>query len=200
MAQLSALHEDPELDIAYLDDNEVNEAIDRFSSNVDHVKRLSLWDELAQIDPSQLFQSQAADYYFETEANDYIDYDDEYDDDMTNEEEEEKEMKVRKEWKAEDLCLIYSRSKDKWFDGKISEIRTTEEKIEWLVVKFGEFGKKKKTKKIQRFCKDIKPIPIDHASYIVVGSHDQIFSYISPKWCDGEVIEIFYDEQGIYTP
>merc|ERR1711920_180751 len=97
-------------------------------------------------------------------------------DEEEDEDEEEKELAIRKAWKAEDLCLIYSRSKDRWFDGKISEIRITQN-VEWLVVKFGEFGKKKKTKKIQRYCKDVKPIPVDHASYIVVGSHVQIFSY-----------------------
>merc|ERR1712130_373196 len=123
--------------------------IDQFANNVDNVKRLSLWDELAEIDPSEIFQTDSNDYYFETETNDYFDFDNEYDDDdVNNKEEEAKEMKLRKEWKENDLCLIYSRSKDKWFDGKIAQIRTDEKSVEWLVVNLEKRKNQKKFRDI----------------------------------------------------
>ena len=50
-------------------------------------------------------------------------------------------------------CEIYSRSKNKWYNGTISDIfidRKTNQ--EWLVIKYG----KNKSKKIQRLCDDLQ--------------------------------------------
>ena len=54
-------------------------------------------------------------------------------------------------------CFIYSRSKCKWFKGQITDIHLdSETNEEWLVVKYN--GNKRK--KIQRLCKDFRPITI----------------------------------------
>ena len=109
---------------------------------------------------------------------------------------EKKEDELRKIWNVGSLVLIYSRSKNKWFDGIIEKIEG-DTKNEWLVVKYGDFNsKKKQTKKIQRNCKDIQPIPIDHPSYFIKGSKCKIYSTLTSLWCHGEVIDIFHDEQG----
>eukprot|EP01084_Bolivina_argentea_P098411 176869_1 len=92
-------------------------------------------------------------------------------------------------------CLIYSRSKDKWYDAKITSI-DGENKHEWLTVKYG--NKRKKSKKIQRACKDIKPIPLDHAIFFKIGSHCEIYSrsIFCDEWRNGKVINIYHDDDG----
>ena len=89
--------------------------------------------------------------------------------------------------------MIYSRSKNKWLEGKVTQI-DGEGVDEWLVVKYGQNNKK--IKRIQRNCADIKPIPPDHPSFFVKGSFCSILSPELSIWCDGEVIDIFHDEQG----
>eukprot|EP01084_Bolivina_argentea_P263944 446935_1 len=65
---------------------------------------------------------------------------------------------------------------------------------EWLVVRYGPNNKK--TKKIQRNCADIKLLPLDHASYFKQGSTCKIYSHLISSWCNGQVIEIFRDNEG----
>eukprot|EP01084_Bolivina_argentea_P197595 338587_1 len=96
-------------------------------------------------------------------------------------------------WSVGSRCLIYSRLKSKWFDGTIMEIYD-EKHEEWLVVEYGPNAKT--TKKIQRNCADIKPLPLDHPSYFKVGSICQIYSHLIADWCKGEVIEIYFDNEG----
>eukprot|EP01083_Nonionella_stella_P170376 579677_1 len=76
--------------------------------------------------------------------------------------------KKRLTWRINSTCLIYSRSDKEWYEAKIvaikrvdSEQKDGEPINEWLTVKYKDG---KKTKKIQRFCRDIKPIPNDHNS------------------------------------
>eukprot|EP01084_Bolivina_argentea_P286405 491278_1 len=59
----------------------------------------------------------------------------------------------RENWKVNSFCMIYSRSKSQWFEGKIIEIYG-ELEDEWLVVKYNN----KSTKEIQRNSKDLKPV------------------------------------------
>eukprot|EP01084_Bolivina_argentea_P237046 398483_1 len=58
-------------------------------------------------------------------------------------------------------CLIYSRSNNKWFIGKINKIifrQTNKNKNEeWLIVKYNN-----QLKHIQRFCSAIKPIDSEY--------------------------------------
>eukprot|EP01084_Bolivina_argentea_P317513 550528_1 len=102
--------------------------------------------------------------------------------------------RARLSWTIGSRCLIYSRSKSKWMQAEIIDIKG-KEKDEWLVVKYGETNdtSKRKKKQIQRYCEDIKPN--DAYSY-QVGSKCQIFSEISTMWCNGEVIEIYTDQEG----
>eukprot|EP01084_Bolivina_argentea_P224400 379466_1 len=89
--------------------------------------------------------------------------------------EEEKESHIRATWKKNSYCLIYSRSENKWYDAKIEKIftndgdETKQSQLcnEWLIVKYKN---NKKTKKIQRNCADIKPIPDDHILSLNKGS------------------------------
>eukprot|EP01084_Bolivina_argentea_P085905 155292_1 len=103
---------------------------------------------------------------------------------------ENEEKKIRESWTINSYCSIYSRSQNKWFDGKIKRIEHINDK-EWLIVKY---NKNTKTKKIQRHCIDISPIPINHASLFNIGSICQIYS--RNKWCNGEVISIYNDNEG----
>eukprot|EP01084_Bolivina_argentea_P042398 78175_1 len=53
-------------------------------------------------------------------------------------------------------CSIFSRSKQQWFEGHITKIWVDNHtNQEWLVVKYGS----NKSKKIQRFCEDLRVIP-----------------------------------------
>eukprot|EP01084_Bolivina_argentea_P124304 220268_1 len=62
------------------------------------------------------------------------------------------EWRIRLSWNVNSHCLIYSRSKHKWFKGTIVKINGSQ-KHEWMVVKYDN----NKRKKIQRNCEDIKP-------------------------------------------
>eukprot|EP01084_Bolivina_argentea_P300724 518625_1 len=90
-------------------------------------------------------------------------------------------------------CEIYSRSKEQWYAAEIEKIEG-ENKNEWLTVRYG--NKKNKIKKIQRNCKDLKPISLDHAVFFKKGSNCEIYSTVSRKWCNGEVVSIFHDNEG----
>ena len=61
---------------------------------------------------------------------------------------------IRYSWTIGSICLIYSRSADKWFQGKIFNIYNDASNEEWLEVKYD--GNKKKS--IQRLCKFIQPL------------------------------------------
>eukprot|EP01084_Bolivina_argentea_P254920 428672_1 len=101
----------------------------------------------------------------------------------------------RASWKVGSACLIFSRSKNKWFAGELVEIESNSPKHdEWLIVKYGD--NKKQTKRIQRNCKDIAAMPTDHPSQICSGSKCKIYSDVTVSWCNGEVIEIFNDSEG----
>eukprot|EP01083_Nonionella_stella_P113355 334149_1 len=97
----------------------------------------------------------------------------------------------REQWKVNSFCLIYSRSKQKWFEGQIVEI-TGELHEEWLVVKYNQ----KTTKEIQRNSKDIQRIPLDNILSLRIGSKCLILSEYSNIWYVGEVISILNDEEG----
>ena len=70
-------------------------------------------------------------------------------------------------------CQFKSQSNKQWTDGIIDTI-STEEKTEngWLTVKYGD----SKTKKIQRFSGDLKPIGIDDEEYI---PNEKVMEYIA---------------------
>eukprot|EP01084_Bolivina_argentea_P153563 267764_1 len=154
-----------------------SEKIDRYEiiNRNQHQKQMSLWDEL--------------------NLNDI--HDDEYnviEEKELQRQQEEEENEIRASWKINDYVLIYSRSKDQWTDGKIVRIDGTNKTNEWLIVRYGKT--KKKTKKIQRNCQDIKLIPHDHPIHFDAASLCLIYSYDVEEWCDGEVENIFTDAQG----
>eukprot|EP01084_Bolivina_argentea_P012565 23515_1 len=108
--------------------------------------------------------------------------------------------KKRLTWRINSTCLIYSRSDNEWYEAKIvaikrvdSEQKDGEPINEWLTVKYKDG---KKTKKIQRFCRDIKPIPNDHNSRLKKGSRCLIYSNVLQLWCKGQVIKIETDTEG----
>ena len=91
---------------------------------------------------------------------------------------------------------IYSRSADSWFDGKVTEViahklangRRGSRSDEWLVVKYKNG---KKTKRIQRNCPDVKPIPNDSILSLRCGSQCLIYSKKFEIWLQGEVLRVF---------
>eukprot|EP01083_Nonionella_stella_P205643 748686_1 len=64
----------------------------------------------------------------------------------------EEDKNARFAWKIESKLEIYSRSETRWFDGKIVD-RFIDSEGEWLRIIYG-----KKTKSVQRFCADIRPL------------------------------------------
>ena len=56
-------------------------------------------------------------------------------------------------WTVDSECLVFSRSKNKWFEGNIDELVEIED-TEWMMIKYDG----NKTKKMQRFCFDVKPM------------------------------------------
>ena len=88
-------------------------------------------------------------------------------------------------------CQVYSRSDQQWTVGVISGV-STEEKTEreWLTVKYGD--SKKKTKDIQRFCSDLKPIGIDDEEYI---PNEEVMEYIAQRFKAAE-----NEENDTFTP
>eukprot|EP01083_Nonionella_stella_P297776 1010996_1 len=96
-------------------------------------------------------------------------------------------------WIVGSRCLIFSRTQDKWFEGKITLINGFNND-EWLTVKYG--NTKKNTKRIQRNCKYIKPLPCNHPSQFIIGSKCQIYSDITLSWCYGTIIDIYNDIEG----
>eukprot|EP01084_Bolivina_argentea_P267717 454538_1 len=93
------------------------------------------------------------------------------------------------------LCLIYSRSKNRWFVGQIIDIVIdSNTNDEWLTVKYD----KKKKKKIQRYCDAILPwIDLNDSkiinlrSSLNIGSVCQIFSESDTKWYYAKVTKTF---------
>eukprot|EP01084_Bolivina_argentea_P072104 130958_1 len=67
-------------------------------------------------------------------------------------------VKKRLQWDVNSSCLIYSRGDKRWYKGEIFDIfehnKTNEE---WFLIKYN-----KKTKPMQRFCKDIKPVDFNY--------------------------------------
>eukprot|EP01084_Bolivina_argentea_P195496 335356_1 len=118
------------------------------------------------------------------------------------------EQQIRLSWKVGSFCLIYSRSDNKWHNGQIQSITTStsdmkEEKEfdshhakhqnEWLIVKYKN---NKKTKRIQRLCKDIKPIENNYNISLNQHSYCLIYSNVLDIWCKGQIIKIFKDSEG----
>eukprot|EP01084_Bolivina_argentea_P256330 431530_1 len=138
-----------------------SEKIDRYEIEIQnqHRKQMSLWDEL--------------------NSNDIEKFQDEYNEVEQKElqrQQEQEENEIRASWNINDYVFIYSRSNDEWTDGKIIKIDGSNiKRNEWLHVRYGKT--KNKTKKIQRNCKDIKPIPADHPIYFNIGSLCLIYSY-----------------------
>lgn len=116
--------------------------------------------------------------------------------------------KTRHSWVLGSELMIYSRSKDTWFNGEIIDIYI--DKItskEWFVVKYN--GNKKKS--IQRLCKDIKPVPINLHKQTTAYPEDLtkdnklclVHGYVKEESNDqipSELVKIFYDfyETAIY--
>eukprot|EP01084_Bolivina_argentea_P219451 372199_1 len=92
----------------------------------------------------------------------------------------------RETWKINTWLLIFSRSKDEWFPGKIEQVIDN-----WFVVKYG-----KTTKKIQRNSNNLQPFPLNHRSLWKIGSKCKIYSPKIHLWCNGEIIDIYYDSEG----
>eukprot|EP01083_Nonionella_stella_P037334 101757_1 len=67
---------------------------------------------------------------------------------------EYEEQEIRASWEINDLCLIFSRSKDKWFIGKIKQIDHLN-KVDELTIVYGKHNGR--TKKVNRNHKDVKP-------------------------------------------
>eukprot|EP01084_Bolivina_argentea_P251831 422524_1 len=96
---------------------------------------------------------------------------------------------IRLSWKVGSFCLIRSRSEQKWYNAQIvaiittdtkEEKETTKQNNEWLIVKY---KKNKKTKRIQRMCKDIKPIVNNNNILLKKGSFCLIYSNVLNIWC-----------------
>eukprot|EP01084_Bolivina_argentea_P077222 140014_1 len=101
----------------------------------------------------------------------------------------------RTSWQIGSYCCIYSRSKNKWFDGQIKAIVGEKDK-EWLHVKYGELNHFNRSKKMQRNCSDIKPIANNHPLLIKKHSKCKIYSKDINEWYIAEVIQIFVDDEG----
>jgi len=97
----------------------------------------------------------------------------------------------RELWSLNSYVLIYSRSKQKWFEGQIIKIYGSLHD-EWLVVKYNV----KSTKEIQRNSTDIKPIPSDNIKSLRVGKQCLILSEYSNIWYQGEVLSVLNDDEG----
>ena len=92
--------------------------------------------------------------------------------------------------------MIRARSNNKWYNGFIVNIEINiidDLNNEWLIVKY---NKNKKTKKIQRYCNDIKPIPNNNILSLDINSKCLIYSDIDNKWLNGEVISIHKEDDG----
>jgi len=108
---------------------------------------------------------------------------------------------TRAEWAVGSYLKIYSRSADTWYDGKVTEVisskltngRRGSKSDEWLVVKYKNF---KKTKRIQRNCQDIKPMPESSVLSLRAGSQCKIYSKRFSIWLQGEVLRVFTDAEG----
>eukprot|EP01083_Nonionella_stella_P057777 151538_1 len=157
-----------------------SEKIDRYEIEIQnqHRKQMSLWDEL--------------------NSNDIEKFQDEYNEVEQKElqrQQEQEENEIRVSWNINDYVFIYSRSNDEWTDGKIIKIDGSNiKRNEWLHVRYGKT--KNKTKKIQRNCADIKPIPDDHILSLNKGSKCLIYSNIIQLWCEGKVASVYRDKDG----
>ena len=64
------------------------------------------------------------------------------------------DVDIRLKWNVNSKCSLYSRSKEKWYEGEIVDVFNDKQtNAEWLMVRYGP-----KKKRVQRFCADIKPI------------------------------------------
>eukprot|EP01084_Bolivina_argentea_P317512 550527_1 len=99
--------------------------------------------------------------------------------------------RARLSWTIGSRCLIYSRSKSKWMQAEIIDIKG-KEKDEWLVVKYNN----KSTKEIQRNSKDLKPVSNQNILSLRIGSKCLILSEYSHLWYEGQVISILNDDEG----
>ena len=104
--------------------------------------------------------------------------------------------------KQDSQCEIWSRSKKKWYSAIVKQIYIDpKDHKEWFVVKYD----KKKSKKIQRFCNDLRVIPSqasliqqqrnasDRRRFLKVFSTCQVYSNDKHKWFDGFVQEIYIE-------
>ena len=115
--------------------------------------------------------------------------------------EDDATVSERLKWTVGSVCQIYSRSDKQWHEGHIKDIIFDESKTEhskdtkneWLIVKYSN---NKKTKRIQRYCKDIKPLPVSANFALEKGSKCCIYSHVVNNWVKGEVIKVDKDEEG----
>eukprot|EP01084_Bolivina_argentea_P182075 314406_1 len=92
---------------------------------------------------------------------------------LEQKQQEYEEKEIRSSWTINDICLIFSRSKQKWFIGKIKQIDHFNKVNELLTIRYGEHNKK--TKKINRNHKYVKPLPIDHPLVLERDIIDDVF-------------------------
>eukprot|EP01084_Bolivina_argentea_P180457 311773_1 len=112
---------------------------------------------------------------------------------IVNHQSKRNEKRIRKKWKADSICEIYSKSKKQWCKGQITEV-TSDKFGEWLQVKYG-----KKHKQIQRFNPNIRPLLFNQHELRKtwkVGSICEIYSNSKKQWYHGEITRVFSDKFG----
>eukprot|EP01083_Nonionella_stella_P109896 321035_1 len=102
------------------------------------------------------------------------------------------EQLARLSWTIQSNLLIFSRSKQKWYEGKIEKINGQLQE-EWLVVRYDS---NRKTKEIQRNSTDVKPLPSNHPLALQKGSLCSVYSDKTYNWYKGEIINVFNDAEG----
>ena len=71
------------------------------------------------------------------------------------------DAKMRMKWDVGSRCLVNSRSKRQLFDGEITNSYFDDDNKEWMTVQYGT----NQTKRIQRFCSDLRPIGDQNDGY-----------------------------------
>merc|ERR1712228_95073 len=95
----------------------------------------------------------------------------------------------RENWNLHSYLLIYSRSKQQWFQGQITRI-VGKLHNEWFMVKYNN----KFTKEIQRNSRDLKAIPSDSIYSLRTSSKCLILSDYANLWYIGNILSILMDD------
>eukprot|EP01083_Nonionella_stella_P164841 546879_1 len=165
-----------------------NQRIDQYDLEHQLSKRLSLWDDISLAADHLDDEVDAEEKELQRQQVPII-----HSHYIINKEKQDEDA-AREAWTTKDIVSVYSRGKDTWFEGTIERIEGTKKHNEWLIVRYGKTMQK--TKKIQRACSDIKPIPANHPIFIKQGSNCSIYSYDTDTWCKGEVTSIYHDKDG----